>query len=85
MSNTIVAQVATNDSNNTYFIQKNEQNSLKGVLWMGTGAALTTVSISLTISTIGLVGATALASAGILMNDQLRNSIGPVLCRLWQG
>lgn len=71
---TIVARVHTDDQNNSYFVQKNNQNNLKGLLWGTGGAVLTGTSLSLTAATVGIVTATALSSAGILVNDNLRNS-----------
>ena len=76
---TIVAKLnIDNEGKYSYYIQKNEQNSLKGLLWGTGGSLLTAGSLSLTVATIGGVIAAAFASAGILTNDYSRNSIGGV-------
>jgi hypothetical protein len=84
--NNLVAKLETTDNNNySYFIQKNDQNSLKGILWASGATLLTGSSLILTAGTVTLVSITALTSAGTLMNDWLRNSIGAVSVPLMVG
>lgn len=75
MSNTIVAKMITDSGNSSFFIQKNEQNSLKGLIWGTVGGSLTGIALGLTAVTAASIAGTALASMGILTNDSLRNSV----------
>lgn len=58
-------------------IQKNDQNSLKGLAWAATGAAFTNEALSFTAFTVTSAAATTfLASTRGLFGVPLRNSIG---------
>ena len=73
---TIVGQLPINDNNNAYFVQKNQQNSLKGLLWGTSGAVLTTGALALTAATVAGVGVAAMTALGVAVNDSARNSVG---------
>lgn len=80
-----MTKVSIKDLEGQYSIQKNNQNSLKGLLWGTGGASLTVGALGLTAFTVASVAATTLASMGILINDFARNSIGagvPVMVAL---
>jgi hypothetical protein len=47
--------------NPSFQIQQNEQNSLKGVLWVSAGSSLTAASLSLTAASAGALALTTLA------------------------
>lgn len=71
-----VALIATNDQLQTFYIQKNEQNSLKGVIWGASGSALMGGALVLTAAAAGTIGLAALTTFGVLLNDHARNWIG---------
>lgn len=47
--------------NRTFVIQENDQNSLKGLLWMSAGNGLCVTAFALSAGTAGLIGLTALS------------------------
>lgn len=71
--------VINNDSNMAYFVQKNEQNNLKGLLWGTAGSAATGIVLSLTAGVIVGVPAMIITSAGAVINDSSRNLVGPLV------
>jgi hypothetical protein len=68
--------VKVKDFGPQYGIQKNEQNSLKGLLWNVSGGVLTSAALSLTAATIVTVAVATLASAHILTNSAAHNFLG---------
>lgn len=71
-----VALLTTSDKLHSYYIQKNEQNSLKGVLWGASGSALMGGALVLTAAAAGAIGFSALTTFGVLLNDHARNWVG---------
>ena len=63
---------------NQYHVQKNDQNSLKGLVWWTGGNVLSLGALTLTAATVAGVGAAALSTLGIMVNDYARNSLGGV-------
>lgn len=70
---TIAAKLNVSDGVNDYYIQKNSQNSLKGLLWQTGGSTLIGASLLLTIGTVVLVGTTAFST------NSLGTSLGQVI------
>lgn len=66
-------------ANTSYFIQKNHQNNLKGLLWGTAGAAATVTVLAITAGVVVGVPVAILASAGSVMNDYSRNTLGPLV------
>lgn len=69
----------SNDPNATCFIQKNEQNNLKGLLWGTAGAAVTCGVLTLTAGVIVGVPVAVIGSVSAMISDSGRNIIGPIV------
>lgn len=73
---TIIGSIDTNQGQ--LYIQKNEQNNLKGLAWQVGGELIAGAVLALTTVT----GAAALASLGVLASDHRRNEFAPFLAVL---